>query len=102
MFGGNTAAAEASAAGALADGGYSGLALLASFVAWDLRQAIRDKYKIKRLECCCDPMCEDACCVICCYSCALAQEKATLTKESKESGTMEQFKGLLSNSMQGE
>jgi len=39
--------------------------------------------------------------VICCYSCALAQEKATLTKESKESGTMEQFKGLLSNSMQG-
>jgi Cys-rich protein (TIGR01571 family) len=43
-----------------------------------IRSAIRKKYKIEHD--CCGDKCSDFCCALFCYSCAMAQEKATLDK----------------------
>ena len=67
------------------------LEILSVFTHYNIRQTIRKDQKFDS-ECCC---CEDFCCAIWCYSCAMSQESRHLTeiiKQSKNTNSMENVK----------
>lgn len=64
---------------------FNALELFPLYLHTKIRSSIRKQYKIEPVCCdCCHGQCDDFCCVLCCYSCALTQEYGEMCKIEEE------------------